>query len=123
MKIKKTFRIDEKLVDELAKYAEEKGVSQTEALEDAIQVAIQVAVQEPDTCQTAVADDSDEWKALYFAEKERSDNMAAKLLELSDKVADSLQAAQVLQALDKPVLESAEQKKGRWARLRDAWRG
>lgn len=121
MKIKKTFRIDEKLVDELAKYAEEKGVSQTEALEDAIQVAVQVAVQEPDTCQTAAADD--EWKALYFAEKERNDNLSLKLLELSDKVADSLQAAQVLQALDRPALESVEQKKSRWSRLRDAWRG
>ena len=128
------FRISETTYDQLKQLAEQRGESMNAAVQYAVQSAVQLDVQGAvqncvDEVRREVQENPGEtasetdWKALYFAEKERVDGMSAKLLELSGKVADSLQAAQVLQALGKPTLESAEQKKGRWARLRDAWRG
>ncbi len=124
-KVKKTYRIDSELVDELEKYAKSRNMSQTEALESAIQGAIHV----PDgshTQKTARNDTKfdDVWRELFLQEHE-------KLLALTEKVADSLQASQTLQAMDKPaaevqVLESTTQKmkrNTRWQRLKEAWRG
>ncbi len=128
-KVKKTYRIDSELVDELEKYAKSRNMSQTEALESAIQGAIQGAIHVPDgshTQKTARNDtkSDDVWRELFLQEHE-------KLLALTEKVADSLQASQTLQAMDKPaaevqVLESTTQKmkrNTRWQRLKEAWRG
>lgn len=119
-KIKKTYRLDSDLISDLEKYAQEKHMSQTEVLESAIRSAI----QKPDTSHTQESGESDTtyditWKELFMVEHE-------KLLALTDKVADSLQAAQTLQAMEKPALETTEQKeerKSRWRRLKEAWRG
>lgn len=124
-KVKKTYRLDPDLVSELEKYAQEQSISQTEALEHAIQMAVQV----PDDSRTLKNTENDTesnnvWKDLFLQEHE-------KLLALTDKVADSLQASQTLQAMDKPAvevqsLESTQQKmerKTRWQRLKEAWRG
>lgn len=119
-KVKKTYRIDADLLNELDKYTKEKGISQTEAVE----AAIRNAIHKPDACHTQKAEEDGTsyntiWKELFLQEHE-------KLLALTDKVADSLQAAQTLQAMDKPVLESPEQKeerKTRWQRLKEAWNG
>lgn len=125
MKVKKTFRIEENIVSKLERYAKEKSISQTEVIE----TAIHNAIHKPDDCHACPAEESEsetDWRALYFAEKERNDSMSAKLIDLSDKVVDSLQAAQVLQAMDKPVLESSEQKgerESRWQRLKKAFMG
>lgn len=121
-KIKKTYRLDSGLVSELEEYAKAQNISQTEALESAIRNAI----HKPDNSHTANETDSSSWKVMYLAEKQRSDDLTNKLLALTDKVADSLQAAQTLQAMDKPALESTAQKeerKTRWQRLKEAWRG
>lgn len=121
-KIKKTYRLDSELVSELEEYAKAQNISQTEALESAIRNAI----RKPDNSHTANETDSSSWKVMYLAEKQRSDDLTNKLLALTDKVADSLQAAQTLQAMDKPALESTAQKeerKTRWQRLKEAWRG
>lgn len=115
-KVKKTYRLDSDLVSELEEYAQAQNMSQTEALESAIHSAI----QKPDNSHTQESSESDTtWKELFLQEHE-------KLLALTDKVADSLQAAQTLQAMDKPALESTAQKeerKTRWQRLKEAWRG
>lgn len=119
-KVKKTYRLDTELVSELEKYAQGQNLSQTEAIE----AAIRDAIHKPDSSHTQETGKSDTtydttWKELFLQEHE-------KLLALTDKVADSLQAAQTLQAMDKPALESTEQKeerKTRWQRLKEAWRG
>lgn len=114
-KVSKSYRLDGRIIELIDEIAEREGVSATSAVEKSIESYARISAE--------ASNGETDWKALYFSEKERNDGMSAKLLELSGKVADSLQAAQVLQALGKPTLESAEQKKGRWARLRDAWRG
>lgn len=121
-KVKKTYRLDEEVVESLDAIAAREGVTATEALARAVE-----AYAEGSGSSEAVVDGTD-WKSLYFAEKERADGMSAELLDLSGKVADSLQAAQVLQARSQssggPVLESADQRrKGRWSRLVGALRG
>ena len=67
-----------------------------------------------------------DWKALYLSETERNESLSDRLMELSEKVADSLQAAQVLHGAsvaESKALESQEQKKSRWERLKIAWKG
>lgn len=118
-KVKKTYRLDSNLVSELEEYAQAQNVSQTEALE----TAIRSAIQKPDASHTADEASSTDWRAMYLTEKQRSDDLTSKLLSLTDKVADSLQASQTLQAMDRPILESSVQKKRRWDRLKEAWRG
>lgn len=108
-KVKKTYRLDSDLVSELEKYAQSHNISQTEALERAIQSAVQSAVHEN---PQETAPDTD-WKSLYLEEKQQNRELTEKLLELTGKVADSLQASQTLQAMDKPTLESVAQKEER----------
>lgn len=102
MKIKKTFRLEEETVFELEEYARREGMSLTEALEGAIHGAIHGAIR----CHTPDGEPGADWRALYLAEKERADAAQGKAFEYADavaalsaKVADSLQAAQVTQAL------------------------
>lgn len=126
-KVKKTYRLDSDLVFELEEYAQAHNISQTEALERAIQSAIQKghdAVQEnPEKSASEI-----EWKELYFAEKNRNDELSDRLLDLSGKVTDAFRAEKVTDAFDAgaKILESTEQKmerKTRWQRLKEAWRG
>ena len=115
----KTFRLSDTSIEQLEAIAETKGVSQADAIRFAIQQGYD-AIQVSDNSHTQESSESDTtWKELFLQEHE-------KLLALTDKVADSLQAAQTLQAMDKPALESTEQKverKTRWQRLKEAWRG
>ena len=117
------FRISEKAYEQLKQLAEQRGESMNAAVQYAVQSAVQSAVQkEHDAVHEKPSEMAPEdaiWKELFIQEHE-------KLLALTDKVADSLQASQTLQAMDKPVLESVEQKeerKTRWQRLKEAWRG
>ena len=106
------FRISETTYDQLKQLAEQRG----ESMNAAVQYAVQSAVQEK---PPEKASDDGVWRELFLKEHE-------KLLELTDKVADSLHASQTLQAMDKPALESAQQKmerKTRWQRLKEAWSG
>lgn len=106
------FRISETTYEQLKQLAEQRG----ESMNAAVQYAVQSAVQEKAPEQ---ASEDGVWRDLFLKEHE-------KLLELTDKVADSLHASQTLQAMDKPALESAEAKGGRlsrWERLKRAWRG
>lgn len=106
------FRISETTYEQLKQLAEQRG----ESMNAAVQYAVQSAVQEKAPEQ---ASEDGVWRDLFLKEHE-------KLLELTDKVADSLHASQTLQAMDKPALESAEAKGerlSRWERLKRAWRG
>lgn len=111
----KTFRLDETSLEQLKAIEDAKGVSQADAVRYAIQQGFN-AIQVQDT--PTKSDDTD-WKSMYLREHDA-------LLSLTDKVADGLKAAQTLQAMDKPALESTQQKmerKTRWQRLKEAWRG
>lgn len=110
------FRISETTYDQLKQLAEQRGESMNAAVQYAVQSAVQGDVQEK---PPEKASDDGVWRELFLKEHE-------KLLELTDKVADSLHASQTLQAMDKPALESAQQKmerKTRWQRLKEAWSG
>lgn len=98
------------------------------AVQHAVQSAVQSAVQDDVQKTAEIGSSSDEWKALYLEERERNAELSGRLLELSGKIADSLQASQALNALDKqqPALETAErnqERKTRWQRLKEAWKG
>lgn len=121
------FRLSDSAYDQLKHLADQRGESMNAAVQYAVQSAVQSAVQD-DVQKTAESSSSgDEWKSLYFEERERNVELSGRLLELSGKIADSLQAAQALNAMDKPpALETAEQnqeRKTRWQRLKEAWRG
>lgn len=114
------FRISETTYEQLKQLAEQRGESMNAAVQYAVQSAVQSAVQ--GAVQEKAPEQASEdgvWRDLFLKEHE-------KLLELTDKVADSLHASQTLQAMDKPALESAEAKGerlSRWERLKRAWRG
>lgn len=124
--IKTSFRLEESTVEQIKQLAEHYGTSQGGAVRIAVQSAVQSDVQGAvHENPQETAPDTD-WKSLYLEEKKQNRELTEKLLELTGKVADSLQAAQALQAMDKPSLESVEQKqerKTRWKRIREAWRG
>jgi hypothetical protein len=103
MKQKKTFRLEEDVVSKLEAMSKQKHCSQTDILEGLVR-EYRLSENSPD------AHDID-WQKLYFEEKQRADKTNERLLSVSEKVADSLQASQVLQAMDKPQLESGEVKK------------
>jgi hypothetical protein len=104
------FRLTEIAYDQLKQLAASRGESMNAAVQYAVQNAVQNSTQK--TAKNDAESDID-WQALYFEEKQRADKQSARLLSLSEKVADSLQASQVLQAMDKPALESTEQKSER----------
>ncbi len=126
-KVKKTFRIEEEIYDELIKLAGEWGVAQGAALERAIRNARQVPDTLPDTLPDTFGRAGVDSQALaaLVDQLAKKDEQIAKLMET---VADSTKAVQGAQALHHETtqalaLESTEQKEGRWQRLKRAWRG
>lgn len=120
------FRISETTYEQLKQLAEQRGESMNSAVQYAVQSAVQKghdAVQEnPEKSASEI-----EWKELYFAEKNRNDELSDRLLDLSGKVTDAFRAEKVTDAFDAgaKILESTEQKeerKSRWQRLKEAWR-
>jgi hypothetical protein len=103
MKQKKTFRLEEEITAKLEMISREENRSQADILEGLVR-------DYKNFGNSPVVTSGVDWQALYFEEKQRADEQSARLLSLSEKVADSLQASQVLQAMDKPALESTEQK-------------
>lgn len=124
------FRISETTYEQLKQLAEQRG----ESMNSAVQYAVQSAVQKGhDVVHDAVQENPEksaseiEWKELYFAEKNRNDELSDRLLDLSGKVTDAFRAEKVTDAFDAgaKILESTEQKeerKSRWQRLKEAWR-
>ena len=119
-KVKKTFRIEEDIYDELVELSTEWSVSQGAAVERAIRFARQIA-------SAADGGESTESAALaaLISQLAKKDEQIAKLMET---VADSTKAVQGAQALHHETaqtlaLESTEQKQSRWQRLKRAWMG
>lgn len=118
-----SFRPKERELEQIRLIQERKGCSQAGAIRFALDAACEALEPkeepQPDT----------DWKALYFNEKELNESLSSRLMELSEKVADSLQAAQVLHGAavaESKALESEEAKETRkslWERLKAAWRG
>lgn len=133
-KVKKTFRIEEDIYDELVELSTEWSVSQGAAVERAIRFARQIASAADggeSTESTAVSAlvaqlaVKDSQLAVKDSQLAKKDEQIAKLMET---VADSTKAVQGAQALHHETaqtlaLESTEQKLSRWQRLRRAWRG
>ena len=134
-KVKKTFRIEEDVYDELVELSTGWDVSQGAAIERAIRLARQIPDTLPDVCQTGDSSiggvDSTAVSALVGqlavkdAQLAKKDEQIAKLMET---VADSTKAVQGAQALHHETaqtlaLESTEQKQSRWQRLKRAWMG
>lgn len=65
---------------------------------DALLCALKMASEslEPDGEPQQEEHPETDWKAMYLSEKERNELLSDRLMELSEKVADSLQAAQML---------------------------
>lgn len=118
-----SFRPKERELEQIRLIQERKGCSQAGAIRFALDAACEALElkeePQPDT----------DWKALYFNEKELNESLSSRLMELSEKVADSLQAAQVLHGAavaESKALESEEAKETRkslWWRLKAAWKG
>lgn len=118
-----SFRPKERELEQIRLIQERKGCSQAGAIRFALDAACESLEPkeepQPDT----------DWKALYFNEKELNESLSSRLMELSEKVADSLQAAQVLHGAavaESKALESEEAKETRkslWGRLKAIWRG
>lgn len=109
------FRISETTYEQLKQLAEQRG----ESMNAAVQYAVQSAVQKGhDAVHDAVQENPEksaseiEWKELYFAEKNRNDELSDRLLDLSGKVADAFRAEKVTDAFDAgaKILESTQQK-------------
>lgn len=125
------FRISETTYEQLKQLAEHRG----ESMNAAVQYAVQSAVQkEHGAVHDAVRENPEksaseiEWKELYFEEKKRNDELSDRLLDLSGKVTDAFRAEKVTGAFDAgaKILESTEikeERKSRWQRLKEAWRG
>ena len=118
-----SFRPKERELEQIRLIQERKGCSQAGAIRFALDAACE-ALEPKDELQL----DTD-WKAMYLSEKELNESLSSRLMELSEKVADSLQAAQVLHGAavaESKALESEEAKKvrlSRWERLKAAWKG
>lgn len=105
------FRISETTYEQLKQLAEQRGESMNAAVQYAVQSAVQKghdAVQENPE-KSAL---ENEWKELYFAEKNRNDELSDRLLDLSGKVTDAFRAEKVTDAFDAgaKILESTQQK-------------
>lgn len=127
-KVKKTFRIEEDAYDELVELSVGWGVAQGAAIERAIRLARQMPDTLPDTCQTGASTHGGGDSAAVAALIEQLAKKDEQIAKLMETVADSTKAVQGAQALHHETaqtlaLESTEQKKSRWQRLKRAWMG
>lgn len=125
MKKQKNFKLEEKTLADLQEYAERNSMTQTEVVEEAIRAYIRelYASYTPDS-EGSRPGNAFEVEALV-KQLDVKDKQIEALSNALVSAQETAKAAQVLHAADKPelALESVEQKKSRWARLRDAWRG
>lgn len=127
VKAKRTYRLEQETLDRLADIAEAEGVTATEALER----AIRAYGTEPDGSHTQEAARDKAVDALSEELTRLHSQLYAKdrqIDRLTDALADAQATAKAAQALHAATaqtmaLESAEQKKSRWQRLLEAWRG
>lgn len=142
MKVKKSYRIEEELVVELERYAQENGISTAEAIGIAIQniraVSDTMSDKMSDTCPAPEAFDSAmdalvRQIEIVNAQLEKKDEQLAALssaLVASQEANKALSANAAMHTVaDKRVdlsldtAEAAQERKTRWQRLKEAWRG
>ena len=125
MKKHKNFKLEEKTLADLQEYAERNSMTQTEVVEEAIRAYIRelYASYTPDS-EGGRPGNALEVEALV-KQLDVKDRQIEALSSALVSAQETAKAAQILHASDKSerALESVEQKKSRWARLRDAWRG
>lgn len=118
-----TFRLPENDVELLKSYAKDNGLTQAEAIREAIQNLGAV---------TQAERAGDGWVQTVAALTEQlavKDDQLATLGRALEAAQETAKAAQALHAVDRKedlALESAGQKherRSRWERLREAWRG
>ena len=122
-KVSRTYRIEQETADRITEIAENKNVTATEVVEDAIRAYSSEKYVENTANQVGSADSPA--LAALIDQLAKKDEQIAKLM---DTVADGTKAVQGAQALHHETtqalaLESAEQKLSRWQRLKRAWRG
>lgn len=122
-KVKKTFRVEQGTADVIARIAAAEGVSETVAVERAV-LAYSCGARPDADAERPPVPDGPAVSALVsqLAEKD------AQISRLMDMVAEGTRAVQGAQALHHETaqrlsIEPAGRGRGRWARLRDAWRG
>lgn len=123
MKVSRTYRIEQETADRITEIAENKNMTATEVVEDAIRAYSSEKYVENTANQVGSADSPA--LAALIDQLAKKDEQIAKLM---DTVADSTKAVQGAQALHHETaqtlaLESTEQKLSRWQRLKRAWRG
>lgn len=123
----KSFRLEADTVAELAKLAQEWGISQADVIQRVIRNVIQ-GNTESNTEGNTEPDNQIGWRELYLSEKtradrleERNEKLQDRMADLTDRIADSLQASQVLQAAEKeellpPPVQTAEPEEPRLTR-------
>ncbi|WP_165174009.1 hypothetical protein [Adlercreutzia sp. ZJ242] len=130
-KVKRTYRLEQETLDRLSDIADAEGMTATEALERAIRAYGQVPDGSHTDSQTVSKVDSAAIDALAV-ELERLhgqlDVKDAQIAKLGEALADAQTTAKGAQALHAATaktlaLESTEQKKSLWRRLREALRG
>lgn len=122
-KVSRTYRIEQETADRITEIAENKNMTATEVVEDAIRAYSSEKYVENTANQVGSADSPA--LAALIDQLAKKDEQIAKLM---DTVADSTKAVQGAQALHHETaqtlaLESTEQKLSRWQRLKRAWRG
>lgn len=123
-KVSRTYRIEQETAGKIAEIAENEKMTATEVVEAAIRLYFSEKYAE-NTAKLVNKDDSQALSMLaeQLAVKDEQIN------KLTEALADSTKAIQGAQVLHHETtqasmaLESTEQKKSRWRRLRDAWHG
>lgn len=123
-KVSRTYRIDKETAGKIAEIAEHEKMTATEVVEAAIRLYFSEKYAE-NTAKLTIEGDSQALSVLV-EQLAVKDEQISKLTEALADSTKAIQGAQVLHhetAQASMALESPEQKKSRWKRLRDAWHG
>lgn len=132
MSVKKTFRFDDKMADELGVLTKAWGVDQTEAIRRSIQLAIKSIDDSADDTRQKTDESRTRIAALEATVRELRESQAHdramldKALDTVDKLASATTQAQVLHAADKvealPEMGTETEPLTRWEHFKAAFR-
>lgn len=124
MTVKKTFRLSDAAAAKLDELVQSEGITATSVVCDAI-LSYGDKTDSCHTTENATRDDSG-YRCAYEAlvgQLEEKDKQISGIMDALLKAQETAKAAQMLHAGERLAIESSEQKKGRWERLKEAWRG
>lgn len=132
MSVKRTFRLTEENADKLRRLADERGTTATEIINAAISTygtEQNASNTISGDCHTGAIPDgagndvNDSLRVTEKAVQALTEQLASKDRQI-EGLTDALRAAQTLHAVsESKAIESTDQKRSRWRRLVDAWRG